>query len=288
MKELVIISGKGGTGKTSITACFASLANNKVMVDCDVDAADLHLILKPEIQVRNDFFGGKEAKINRSKCIECGRCIELCRFEAISNDFVVNEVKCEGCGLCYRVCPSNAIDFEKKLSGEWYGSNTRFGKLVHAKLGVAEENSGKLVSKIRSYAKDLAERLNLDFIIVDGSPGVGCPVIASITGTSLALIVVEPTLSGLHDFERVYQLTKHFNIPTCICINKEDLNKSLSKKINDFCNKNNLDVVGSIPYTKDFTLAQIKEKTLVEFCDTKITQKIKTMWSKIENKLLGE
>lgn len=285
-KELVVISGKGGTGKTSIVSSFATLAKNKIMVDCDVDAADLHLILKPEVEKTTEFYSGKTAEIIEDKCIKCGRCIEVCRFEAISDNFIVDEISCEGCGTCFYQCPADAIKFEKTKSGEWFESNTRFGKLVHAKLGVAEENSGKLVSEIRNYARLLAHREGQDLIIIDGSPGIGCPVIASISGASLVVVVTEPTLSGLHDAERVLKLVKHFNIPACMCINKFDINLDMTKNIEDFCQKENIKVVGKIPYSRDFTLAMIKEQSLIEFSpDSEITEKIKTMWSTIEEKL---
>ena len=285
-KELVIISGKGGTGKTSIVSSFATLAENKIMVDCDVDAADLHLILKPEIQKTTEFYSGKTAEIIQDKCTKCGKCIEVCRFEAILKDFIVDEIKCEGCGTCFYQCPSNAIKFEKTKSGEWFESNTRFGKLIHARLGVAEENSGKLVSEIRNYARLLAHREGQDLIIVDGSPGIGCPVIASISGASLVVVVTEPTLSGLHDAQRVLELAKHFNAPACMCINKFDINLDMAEKIEDFCKKENIEIVGKISYSKDFTAAMIKEQSLIEFSpDGEISAKIKTMWSKIEEKL---
>ena len=285
-KELVIISGKGGTGKTSIVSSFATLAENKILVDCDVDAADLHLILKPEIQKTTEFYSGKTAEIIQDKCIQCGKCIEVCRFEAISKDFIVNEISCEGCGTCFYQCPSDAINFEKTKSGEWFESNTRFGKLIHAKLGVAEENSGKLVSEIRNYARLLAHREGQDLIVVDGSPGIGCPVIASISGASLVVVVTEPTLSGLHDAQRVLELTKHFNIPACMCINKFDINLDMAEKIEDFCKKENIEIVGKISYSKYFTSAMIKEQSLIEFSpDGEISAKIKTMWKRLEERL---
>ena len=285
MKELVIISGKGGTGKTSITASLAALASNKVMVDCDVDAADMHLILKPEIEIKNEFYGGKSAEINQELCTKCGKCKEICRFKAVTDNFVINEIKCEGCGVCYRFCPDNAIKFEEKLSGEWYESNTRFGKLIHAKLGVAEENSGKLVTKIRNHARLVAHKNNCDLIIVDGSPGIGCPVIASISGANLVLIVTEPTLSGMHDSERVFKLTKHFRIPACICINKFDINLDITGKIEKFCVENNIELIGKVPYSKEFTEAMIKELTLMEYSNGEVSTEIKNIWSKLENNL---
>jgi len=285
-KELVVISGKGGTGKTSIVSSFATLAENKIMVDCDVDAADLHLILKPEIEKTTEFYSGKTAEIIQDKCTKCGRCIEVCRFEAISDNFIVDEIGCEGCGTCFYQCPAGAIKFEQTKSGEWFESNTRFGKLIHARLGVAEENSGKLVSEIRNYARLLAHREGQYLIIVDGSPGIGCPVIASISGASLVVVVTEPTLSGLHDAERVLKLAKHFNAPACMCINKFDINLDMTKKIEEFCQKENIEVVGKIPYSNDFTSAMIKEQSLIEFSpDGEISEKIKRMWSKLEEKL---
>jgi MinD superfamily P-loop ATPase len=285
-RELVIISGKGGTGKTSIVSSFAALAKNKIMVDCDVDAADLHLILKPEIKKTTEFFSGKKAEILKEKCIKCGKCIEVCRFDAISKDFIVNEIGCEGCGTCFYQCPVNAIKFEQTKSGEWFESDTRFGKLIHARLGIAEENSGKLVSEIRNYARLLAHKQGQDLIIVDGSPGIGCPVIASISGATLIVIVTEPTLSGLHDAQRVLKLTKHFKISACMCINKFDINLNMTSKIEDFCKNEDIEIVGKIPYSKDFTSAMIKEQTLIEFSpESEISEKIKIMWRKIEDKL---
>ncbi len=286
MKELVVISGKGGTGKTSITASLAALAKNKVMVDCDVDAADMHLILKPEIGIKTDFYGGKGAEINQEFCTKCGKCKEVCRFEAITDDFIIDEIKCEGCGVCFHFCPNGAIKFEEKLSGEWYESSTRVGKLIHAKLGVAEENSGKLVTKIRNHARVVAHKNNCDLIIVDGSPGIGCPVIASISGANLVLIVTEPTLSGIHDSQRVFELTKHFRIPACVCINKFDINLDLTEKIEAFCKENNIELVGKIPYSKEFTEAMIKELTLIEYSEGEVSKEIKNMWKKLETRLI--
>ena len=286
MKELVIISGKGGTGKTSITASFATLAQNKVMVDCDVDAADLHLILKPEIEKTTEFYSGKTAEIQPELCVKCGRCIEVCRFDAISEDFIIDHIKCEGCGTCFFQCPVGAIKFEKVKSGEWFESNTRFGKLIHAKLGIAEENSGKLVSEIRNHARLVAHRNKNDLIIVDGSPGIGCPVIASISGAHLVVIVTEPTLSGIHDAKRVLKLTQHFKIPACLCINKFDLNLELSGQMEEFCKEKGVELVGKVPYDKVFTQAMIKEQSIVEYQpEGQVSVKIKEMWNKISSKL---
>ncbi len=286
MKELVIISGKGGTGKTSIVSSFVALAKNKIIVDCDVDAADLHLILKPEIIKTTEFYSGKTAKIIKEKCKKCGKCTEVCRFGAILADYIIDEIRCEGCGACFYQCPNSAIKFEKIKSGDWFESDTRFGKLIHARLGIAEENSGKLVSEIKNHARLLAKKNNADLIIIDGSPGIGCPVIASISCANFILIVTEPTLSGLHDAERVLKLAKHFQIPACMCINKLDINIYMTKKIEEFCISEGIEIVGKIPYSKDFTNAMIKEKSLIEYLpESEISQEITKMWNVLEEKL---
>ena len=282
MKELTIISGKGGTGKTSVVASFAALARNKVLADGDVDAADLHLILAPEIKHEEDFMGGRTARINLEACTECGECLERCQFDAISPDFVVDRIDCEGCGVCVHFCPVEAIDFPQNICGKWYISETRLGPMVHAKLGIAEENSGLLVSLVRNQAKVLAEERGLDTIIVDGPPGIGCPVIASITGTSAVLIVTEPTLSGLHDLERVGGLAAHFKIPTLACVNKFDLNEEMSDQIADYCARNHIELVGHIPYDTAVTRAMVAGKSMVEFSDGKVSKAIREIWHKIE------
>ncbi|OGI29906.1 MAG: (4Fe-4S)-binding protein [Candidatus Melainabacteria bacterium RIFOXYA12_FULL_32_12] len=286
MKELVVISGKGGTGKTSIVAAFSSLAENKVIVDCDVDAADLHLILNPKIELKTEFYSGKSAQIKSEFCTKCKKCIELCKFGAISKDFIIDEIKCEGCGVCYNFCSYHAIKFETKQSGEWYESNTRFGKLIHAKLGAAEENSGKLVTAIRNHARLVASKNKNGLILVDGSPGIGCPVIASISGANQVVIVTEPTLSGIHDLERVYKLTQHFRVPACVCINKYDINFELSLQIEKLCQENKIELLGKVPYSNDFTNAQIKGLSITEYTDNEVTATIKTIWENIYSKLM--
>lgn len=286
MKELVIISGKGGTGKTSIVASFSALAKNHVMVDCDVDAADMHLILEPEVEETVEFYSGKQAEILPEKCKKCGRCVEVCKFEAISDNFIVDEIKCEGCGACYFNCPHNAVKFEQVKSGEWFRSNTRFGKLIHATLGIAEENSGKLVSEIRNHARLVAKKNNNDLIITDGSPGIGCPVIASISGATLVLIVTEPTMSGIHDARRVFELTRHFKIPASVCINKYDLNIELTEQMEDFCREEGIDIAGKVPYSSEFTKAMIEKLSVVEYKpDGEVSKKIKEMWNKLESEV---
>jgi len=265
MKEIVIISGKGGTGKTSIIAAFASLVENKVLCDADVDAADLHLIMDPEIKEHHDFESGHTAIINQDKCTECGLCRDLCRWDAISEDFVVDSIECEGCGVCYYFCPEKAIDFPLNTCGEWYLSETRFGPMAHARLGIAEENSGKLVTLIRQEGKKLAEKNNLDLLLTDGPPGIGCPVIASLGGATAVLIVTEPTVSGRHDMERVAELAAFFKIPAMMCVNKFDLNPSAGEAIEAFARERDISVIGRVPFDPAFTKAIVQGKTIVEF-----------------------
>jgi MinD superfamily P-loop ATPase len=283
VKELTIISGKGGTGKTSVVASFATLAQNKVLADCDVDAADLHIIVAPEIKHEQDFKGGRTARIDLETCTECGECLERCQFNAISHDFVVDKIDCEGCGVCVHFCPVQAIAFPQNICGKWYISETQFGPMVHARLGIAQENSGLLVSLVRNQARVLAEDRGLDTILVDGPPGIGCPVIASITGASAVLIVTEPTLSGLHDLERAAGLAGHFKISTLACVNKFDLNEEISDQIADYCAKNHIELAGRIPYDTAVTRAMVAGKSIVEFSDGKVSDAIKEVWQKIED-----
>ena len=270
MKELVVISGKGGTGKTSVVACLAALADNTVLADCDVDAADLHLVLAPDIKHREEFSGGRMARIEPDLCTSCGTCLDVCRFDAVmapeteGEPYAIDPVLCEGCGVCHYFCEFGAIPFEEQVNGEWYISDTRHGPMVHARLGVAEENSGKLVSTVRREARRIAEEQGRDLIIVDGSPGIGCPVIASITGADMALSVTEPTLSGEHDLERVAALAKHFDIPAAVCVNKADINPEMTERIRARCNDNGLTFAGTIEYDTSFTRAQLQVRSLVE------------------------
>jgi MinD superfamily P-loop ATPase len=286
MKELIVISGKGGTGKTSLLAAFASLAENKVLCDADVDAADLHLIMNPDVFTRADFKSGHTANINRDKCTECGLCLDLCRFDAISDDFKVNPIDCEGCGVCVYFCPEKAIDFPENTCGEWFKSDTRFGPMVHARLGIAEENSGKLVTLVRQESKRLADEKNFDLILTDGPPGVGCPVIASIGGASAVLIVAEPTLSGIHDMERVVQLANHFKVPTMVCVNKFDLNVDLTRDIENFARDEGLSCLGRIPFDPIFTEAMVQGQTIIEYNnDSQAGHAVKKIWHMLSKKL---
>ena len=280
MRELVIVSGKGGTGKTSVTASLAALADQPVICDCDVDAADLHLILEPKIRENHDFLSGHEAVIRESDCIGCGICQDVCRFGAVIDDvetFSIDPIACEGCGVCVHFCPQKAIDFPESLCGKWFVSETRLGPMVHAKLGVAAENSGKLVSLVRTEAKHLAEEENRRMVIVDGPPGIGCLVIASITGASQVLIVTEPTVSGEHDLERVMGLARHFQIPSLVCVNKWDINEEMTIRIEQKARDLGAGIAGRIRYDQAVTRAQILQKTVVE-TDAASAQDIRQIW----------
>lgn len=282
MKQIIIISGKGGTGKTVLAASFSALAKSACFADCDVDAADLHLLLKPKIKERYEFKSGKTAKIDKKLCQECGKCTLVCRFGAISKDFIIDAVSCEGCAVCSHICPANAIKMEENLSGEWFVSETKYGPMVHAKLGIAEENSGKLVTLVRQKAKEIAEGKNKDYVIVDGPPGIGCPVIASLANVDLALIVTEPTLSGIHDMERVADVAKHFGALTKVVINKYDINLKNTQDIRKICQDRNVEVLGELPFSEDVIRSLIKGIPIVEFCHGQIARDIIALWEKVK------
>lgn len=284
MKEIVVLSGKGGTGKTSIVASFAALARSKVLADCDVDAADLHLLLGPVVKEEKEFWSGQVAFIDEQKCTECGLCQELCRFAAI-RDFKVDPVSCEGCGFCYQVCPVDAIAMKDSMAGRWFISETKYGYLCHARLGIAQENSGKLVALVRQNAKLIAERQNLDYIITDGPPGIGCPVISSLSGASLALLVTEPTLSGIHDLERVIGVCQHFGVPVLVCVNKYDLNEENTYRIESYCCKEGIEVAAKICFDNVITEAIVHGLPVVEYSNNKVTQQIKELWQTVSTKL---
>jgi MinD superfamily P-loop ATPase len=278
MKQIAVISGKGGTGKTVVTGAFAALAKSKVMVDCDVDAADLHLLLHPEVKERHEFRSGRTAVIDPELCRKCGKCMVACRFGAISPSLVVERFSCEGCALCSRICPYKAIRMEENISGEWFVSDTKYGPFVHAKLGIAEENSGKLVAKIRQVAKELAEDKGMDHIIIDGPPGIGCPVIASLAGVDCALIVTEPTLSGLHDAGRVIEVADHFKIPVKLTVNKYDLNPEMTGRIEVFCRERGVTVVGRIGFDRAVVAAVVEGKTIVEYPHCRSGEEVRKIW----------
>ncbi len=279
--QITVISGKGGTGKTTVTSSFAALADDAVVADCDVDAADMHLILSPDTFETNDFYGLKVAHINKELCTNCGLCADHCRFDAIDPHNVVDTFKCEGCAVCEYICPEDAVQMIDKKAGEYYCSNTRFGPMVHAKLGIGEEASGKLVSCVRRRASGLAEENGKDMIIIDGPPGTGCSVIAAITGVDLVLIVTEPTISGIHDLERVVSVARHFNIDVMVCINKYDINSELSDSITEYCKKNGISIAGKIPYDKVTVEAMVEGKTVVEYSDHKLSSQIRSIWDEV-------
>ncbi|MFX1251404.1 MAG: 4Fe-4S binding protein [Promethearchaeota archaeon] len=288
IRELTIISGKGGTGKTTITAAFASLAENAILADCDVDAADLHLILRPEIKETTKFTGLQLAVKNDSKCINCGECLDHCRFDAITADGKYNVIKerCEGCGVCVYICPEDALELEDRDSGRAYISDTRFGPMAHAALHIGEEASGKLVTVVRNHAKKLAREHNRKLILVDGPPGIGCPVIAAISGVTMVLIVTEPTVSGIHDMERIIDVANHFNIHAVVCINKYDINIENSQKIERYCQEHDVEVVAKLPYDNVTTKAMIEEKSVIEFSDGDFSKKMKELWNSVYEQLL--
>ncbi|HSL60687.1 MAG TPA: 4Fe-4S binding protein [Desulfotignum sp.] len=285
MKELVILSGKGGTGKTSLTAAFANLAPSLMLCDADVDAADLHLIMAPDIRQTHDFVGGNEAIIDPERCTACGTCRELCRFDAVGEKdggFFVDPLNCEGCGVCVDLCPENAIDFPQKTCGQWFVADTRFGPMVHARLGIAEENSGRLVTLVREQARKRAREAHIDLILTDGPPGIGCPVIASMGQASAILIVTEPTVSGIHDMKRVADLAAHFRIPAMVCINKYDLNINQTEEIETIAREKNIGMAGKIPFDPVFTRAMIQVQTVLEYDENSpASRAVKEIWQAV-------
>jgi MinD superfamily P-loop ATPase len=333
MKELVVISGKGGTGKTSLAASFAILAGNVVVADCDVDAADLPLVLAPEIRRREVFRSGHEAVIRQPDCVRCGACATYCRFDAVEQCsggsstpaprgphsackgcdfcqrsctvrtyeilremweasggngppvFAIDPLACEGCGVCVRVCPVQAIDFVERTCGEWFVSDTRCGPLVHARLGAAAENSGKLVSLVRAQARDSATKTGRELVIIDGAPGIGCPVIASLTGATAALIVTEPTVSGQHDLERVAGVARHFRVPAWVCVNKWDLNPDMTQQIEAAVRGQGMHVAGRVRYDKAVTAAQVAARTIVEFAKDGVASDVRALWQELDRYL---
>jgi len=284
LKELVVVSGKGGTGKTCIVGSFAAVARNKVLVDCDVDASNLHLLLRPEQKDQKPFYGMPKAVIDKEKCSECGICADLCRFDSIK-EYEVNSLACEGCAVCYHACPNEAIQMAEHLSGYLYISDTRFGQLVHAQLDIGEGNSGKLVAAVRQQARKIAEDNICDLIVTDGPPGIGCPVISSLSGADLALIVTEPTLSGLHDMERVLALVEHFEGKAAVCINKFGLSISNTEEIQCKCKEKGVSIAGKIPYDKVVIEAVRAGCPVVDYTSGKVTDSILRLWDEVKKQL---
>jgi len=284
MHEIVVISGKGGTGKTTITGAFAAIVKNKVIADCDVDAADLHLLLKPEVKESQEFWCGQVAYIDRGRCMECNLCTDICRFNAIHN-YVVDPIACEGCGFCARVCAVDAISMDNNLSGHIYKSATKYGSFVHARLGIAQENSGKLVTQVRQMAKDMAKKESADYLICDGSPGIGCPVIASLIGVDLALVITEPTLSGIHDMERVIEVCQKLDTGVVVAINKYDINEANSRQIESYCQETGIKIIGKIPYDISVNKALANGKTIAEYPGSKACSEIEKIWHNLTDEL---
>ncbi|NIQ06340.1 MAG: (4Fe-4S)-binding protein, partial [Candidatus Korarchaeota archaeon] len=264
MKQIAVVSGKGGTGKTTITASFAALAHDIVIADCDVDAPDLHLLLHPQIIETQEFKSSKLAVVDETKCVECGLCRDACRFDAINKDFQVDPFLCEGCGVCVVVCTEEAISLKERISGYAFISKTKYGTMSHARLNPGEANSGKLVTLVRHNARQIAEKENRHLILIDGPPGIGCPVIASVSGVDAGLAVAEPTMSGIHDLERALQLLNHFHVTPFVCINMYDINRNNTERIVKFCEKNKLEVAGKFPFDPIVTEAMVAGETVVE------------------------
>ena len=283
MREIVVISGKGGTGKTSVCAAFSHLAADKVICDLDVDAPDMHILLDPQVRVKEAFVSGNEAGIDRDACRRCGVCLAHCRFDAVKREgdaYAVDPLHREGCGVCVALCPAHAIAFPDKECGEWYVSDTRFGPLVHAQLYPGQENSGRLVTLLKQQARQLAKDRGLGLVLCDGSPGVGCPVISSLSGASLAVTVVEPTPSGRHDFERVAALCDHFRIPVAVLINKADLNPHEEAAIREMAAARGYTVVGNLPFDPAVTGSMIRRKALTE-TDTPLAATLADIWERV-------
>lgn len=286
MREIVVISGKGGTGKTSISLALATLAQPVMVVDCDVDAADMHLILDPTVQESHEFFGLPLSKIDPERCVKCGACQRICRFDTIRRlrgSYWIDPLSCERCGVCVHRCPRGAITTEKTVSGHWYRSHTRMGPMVHAHLEPGAENSGMLVTLIRREAKRLAESGGMETIIVDGPPGIGCPVIASLSGASMAVVVTEPTAAGVHDLQRVVEVAARFKVPVAVIINKVDLNPEQVEKVEQFAQSHGMPILGRIPYDWCMTQAQLAGRSVPEYSEGPLTQVLSQIWKRLDS-----
>lgn len=280
--ELVVLSGKGGTGKTTIATALSELAQDVMRVDCDVEASNFYMYYEGKDLEKKDFYGGKTAKIGDSKCIKCGKCQEVCRFNAIQ-DFQIDPFACEGCGACTLVCPTEAIVLEDEKAADTFITQTDKGIIARAEMGIGSDASGLLISFLRKNAKRFSE--NEELTIIDGSPGIGCPVIASMTGSDMVLVVTEPTKSGLEDLKRVVTLCEHFGVYTMVCINKYDINEEMSREIESFINDKHLKLVGKIPYD-DMVMKSINELKPITFYNESIAKKaIEDMWMRIKENI---
>jgi MinD superfamily P-loop ATPase len=291
MKQLVILSGKGGTGKTSVAAAFAHLAVRgnspilAVLADADVDAANLELVLAPEMEVRTDFWGGHVAQIDQQLCGGCGTCQEVCRFDAVletNGVYTVDPIACDGCAACVYQCPEEAISMQPQLAGEWFRSQSRYGTLFHAALTPAQENSGKLVTVVKQNARLLAMDENISLVLVDGPPGIGCPVISAVSGADLALIVAEPTAAGVHDMQRVLETTDHFGVQALVCINKADIYPEGAARIEAFCQKKGIQVIGQIPFDLSVTESMVQGQPVTAHKpEAPASQALHGIWRKV-------
>jgi MinD superfamily P-loop ATPase len=287
IKEVLVLSGKGGTGKTSLLGSFAHLAENKLLVDCDVDAADLHLLLSPQVVENFDFKSGVKARVISDACTSCGLCEELCQFEAIymADTAEISAFNCEGCGVCAHFCPEKAILLDENHCGSWCISKTPYGTLVHAQLFAGEENSGKLVSHIKKQARELAESSDTELILIDGSPGVGCPVIASLSNVDMVVLVTEPTLSGKHDLERILDLADHFQVPSLVCINKWDLHPEMTGTIEDYCREREVPILGKIPFDPRVVDCQVQGIPVTKSDTSLAAFSIRNVWETLLQRL---
>ncbi len=283
--EIVVLSGKGGTGKTTLAGAFAALAQNKVIADLDVDAPDLHIILKPHPISEKDFYGMERARIDLDRCTQCGLCIEACRFDAITDDFIVNENFCEGCRACKYVCPVDAVQMLPHIAGKWFISETRYGPMVHGQLGIAEENSGKLVTVIRNQAKFTAQKGGYGLIISDGPPGIGCPVTSSITGAPFSVVVTEPTQSGLHDLDRLFDLFIHFSVTGFLVVNKYDLNRDMTEQIERYAAERGVKPIGRVPFDENVVEALVNGVPVVEYKDGPARDAIVKIWERVRTEM---